>query len=254
MTEALIAFLESLVAQIEEFLAQLEEPDPDPEPEPDDRLFIPDFQGSAPVGLRGLGLSPGDVPDLGTVTADGEHITIGRVYADRLVARNGGSITAIDSQIGTVDPYNANRVVGRVDMTRCEVIGGQDGVKFGGDIIQCHIHSMSGQAHGDGVQAENGVGDGHRIAWSHIDCRRGSTLNNAALFIKPQFSPSLRITVEDNYLNGGNYTTYFKQGNYRLDAVVRRNLFGLDHRYGYVSRDSDGITWHDNRDVNGVPV
>lgn len=64
------------------------------------------------------------------------------------------------------------------------------------------------------------------------------------------------MTIEGNWLNGGNYTVYVRDkgtGHPIDDVVITGNRFGQDYRWGLVSSDaplqSDGTTSHP--DVHG---
>ncbi len=124
-----------------------------------------------------------------------------------------------------------------------------DGVKISGDntvVEDCYIHSLGTAegAHADGIQIMKGVN--HVIRGNNIDMPIGQSgyRSNAALFINGAFGPIDNVLIEDNWLNGGNYTIKVNATN----ATVRNNFFGRDYRYGIDStNDAYPLIWENNR-------
>lgn len=66
---------------------------------------------------------------------------------------------------------------------------------------------------------------------------------NAALMLGSTTEDGLRdVLVEDNYLNGGNFTVSIRGDSAVSGIVFRRNTWGRDHRYGPVAGTHEGVT------------
>lgn len=119
----------------------------------------------------------------------------------------------------------------------------QDGVKLDSHVLlqDSWIHDLTPEpgAHADGGQVQSGVVD---VVVRHnvIDPTNAATgtLANSALIIKADFGSTSPgpVVIEDNWLNGGNYTLFVvpgSTGNTIGEVDVRNNRFGSTHRYGY---------------------
>ena len=98
-----------------------------------------------------------------------------------------------------------------------------------------HAPKPTSDAHWDGVQVQNGVVN-TVIQGNNID---GGTADvNSALFLCPDLGPSTNgpLTVNGNWLNGGNFTVNVLDGNngqYFIKTIaVTNNRFGNDSKYG----------------------
>ena len=82
---------------------------------------------------------------------------------------------------------------------------------------------------------------------------------NAALFIAPDLGPSSPgpLLIENNYLNGGNFTVYIVDGNngqYFLGNItLRNNTFGRGAKYG-ATRINVPVTMTNNTYTDGTQV
>lgn len=123
-----------------------------------------------------------------------------------------------------------------------------DGPRLGSrtTVLRSWIHDLARApgSHNDALQS-TGASDvlvrGNTLqAWS----AKTQDPFNAALMLGTETSPSTtRMVVEDNYMDGGNYTVNIrKDGNYD-GVVLRRNVFGRNHRYGPVLGVGPGISW-----------
>lgn len=140
----------------------------------------------------------------------------------------------------------------------------QDGVKLGSNVLleDSWIHDLTPEegAHADGGQVQSGVVD---VVVRHnvIDASNAAlgTFGNSALIIKPDMGSSSAgpVVIEDNWLNGGNYTLYVvpgSTGNTIREVDVWRNRFGSTSRYGPASVsmpvNASGNVW----DASGRPL
>jgi len=115
-----------------------------------------------------------------------------------------------------------------------------DGVKLGSDVTlqDSWIHDLSPapDAHADGGQMQDGVRNlvvrNNVIDLSNVDAA------NSALFLAPDFGPSSDgpVTIDGNWLDGGNFTLYCVDGNdgqYIVKSIsVTNNEFGRGAKYG----------------------
>lgn len=119
----------------------------------------------------------------------------------------------------------------------------QDGVKLGSYVLlqDSWIHDLTPEpgAHADGGQVQSGVVD-TVVRHNVIDSSNTSTgtFGNSALIVKPDFGPTSSgpVVIENNWLNGGNYTLYVvpgSSGSTITEVDVRNNRFGDTHQYGY---------------------
>jgi hypothetical protein len=113
-----------------------------------------------------------------------------------------------------------------------------------------HTNSTWGtDAHVDGLQsmgASNVV-----VRGNYIDMPISHDANSA-IIAQSNFGAIRNWTVKDNYLNGGNFTVYFRNKGHGdpQNIVIEDNRIGRDYRYGLLSTDGNGITtsgnvWHD---------
>ncbi len=128
-----------------------------------------------------------------------------------------------------------------------------DGVKLGNNVSLTdswlHDFTPAADAHSDGVQMQSGLTN-VRISGNDIDLSTAPEAN-AAIFLAPDLGPSSDgpITIENNRLDGGNYTLYCvdgANGTYVVGGIsIRANQFGRSARYG-PARINVPITQADN--------
>lgn len=129
-----------------------------------------------------------------------------------------------------------------------------DGVKLGNNVSLTnswlHDFTPAADAHSDGVQMQSGLTN-VLVSKNDIDLSTAPTAN-AAIFLSPDLGPNSSgpITIENNRLNGGNYTLYCvdgANGTYVVGGIsIRGNEFGRSARYG-PARINVPITQADNR-------
>jgi hypothetical protein len=139
-----------------------------------------------------------------------------------------------------------------------------DGIKLGSnDVIEnSYVHDL---ARGDGTH-----NDAIQTVGGHDDLVKGNTLDayqastddpmNAAIQTGHLNTDLRNVTVEGNYMDGGNYTV--NAGSTSTDGhdisgyVFKDNVFGTDYRYGPVQAVGAGTTF-DSSNVwaaTGKPV
>ncbi|WP_157519306.1 hypothetical protein [Modestobacter sp. Leaf380] len=134
----------------------------------------------------------------------------------------------------------ADIAVGWSDYTlrRVDIHSTNDGVRLGDDVLieDSWIHDMirQGGLHPDCIQATTGSDITVRNNTLDVYNRERDDLNNAAVQLGSETGPRLleRVLIEDNYLNGGNYTVNVRGDTNFQDVVFRGNRYGTDSRYG----------------------
>ena len=171
-----------------------------------------------------------------------------------------GSLTITDSEI-----YGGfENALGYDNWTalRLNIHGvGSDGVKLGSNTrledSWLHDFTPTPDAHADGGQLQAGETN---IVVRHNTIDLATSKNaNAALFIAPDLGPSAPgpLLIENNYLNGGNFTVQIVDGNwgqYFLDNItLRNNVFGRNSQYGPL-RTNVPVTTSNNTYTDGAPI
>jgi len=178
------------------------------------------------------------------IQASGVKITRSRIHGNAFfgVRVVSGDVTISDSELfgfSEAAMTYSNWTAIRVNIHDV----GSDGVKFGTNTLLAdswlHDFAPTEGAHADGGQLQAGE---RNIVVRHnrIDARSrsGSTPGNAALFIAPDLGPSSDgpLLIEQNHLDGGNYTLYCVDGGdgkYFLGHItIRDNRFGRNAQYG----------------------
>ena len=166
-----------------------------------------------------------------------------------------GSVSVYDSEI-----YGFENGIGFDNWSAYRVnIHGTygDGVKLGSNVLlqDSWIHDLTpaSGAHADGGQMQGGV---RNLVVRHnvIDLSTVGSAN-AALFLAPDLGPSTDgpVTINNNWLDGGNYTLFCVDGNngqYLVKNIsITQNRFGRHSHYGpsriNVPITQSGNTWDD---------
>ncbi len=141
-----------------------------------------------------------------------------------------------------------------------ELHGCADGMKIGSDTLveYNYIHNSKpagARIHLDGVQSVDG--DRIILRYNNITLPADQGGGNAAGIFQTEFGPSSDILVDNNWLNGGNYTIFVNKKNYGCPTNVRitNNKIGRDYRYGVYYPGGcreliSGNTWEDT----GQPI
>jgi hypothetical protein len=167
-----------------------------------------------------------------------------------------GSLTISDSTIsgGANGIGGDNYTATGVEVTQLT----DDGFKLGNNVhvdrSWCHDLSPSTEAHADCGQMQAGVTNMSVTNSWFVGGR------NSALFLAPDLGPNADgpVTIDNNVLDGGNYTLYCVDGNngeYIVKNIsITNNRFMRDYQYGpatvNVPITSSGNVWYDS----GKPV
>ena len=123
-----------------------------------------------------------------------------------------------------------------------------DGPRLGTNttIQDSYVHGLvrAEGSHNDAVQVTGG--SDILIRHNTLDAYSESTgdLFNAAIMIGSSSAPVANVLIEDNYLDGGNYTVNFHPGLTATGIVGRNNVFGPHFRYGSLARGGvSGVEW-----------
>lgn len=211
--------------------------------------------------------------DLAGVTVRARNVTIRRCKIHRAPTPGFGCIRTQgdtagllveDSEMWYEAPSDPSAVIGGSGYTlrRCNIHDVTEGPRLGNDttVEFCYIHHplrISG-GHIDVLQTTGG---------SNITIRRNTLVPyhpdtgdvfNSAVFIKSDSTAIARVRIEENLLNGGNYTVYLVKANHPVsDVVVRGNRWGRNFRYGPFQIDGvTGLIWSEDNvwDDTGAPV
>jgi myo-inositol-hexaphosphate 3-phosphohydrolase len=233
-------------------------PDPDPEPTPTPGAF-PGFDKVGNIRYASTGTLGSQTITAnntvierktinGTITIDGaQNVTL------RDITVNGGSSgygirlmngARVNIEYATVKGFDNGIAFSGWRCFRCDISGQeQDGVKLGDDttLEQSYIHDLKPEAgaHADGGQMQSAA-ENLVIKDNWIDSRGGGSFGNSALIIKNDSKNTLSgpgpVTIDNNFLDGGNYTIYVYKGSSggTVDNIrVTNNKFGGHYRYGY---------------------
>lgn len=122
-----------------------------------------------------------------------------------------------------------------------------DGPRVGDNTVieDSYIHDLvyCDGCHNDGIQSTGGS-TGIRIRHNRIENPHEQT---SCILLGDEEGPMDDAIIEDNLLNGGNYTIYVGVGTADPNVVVRNNRFGRDYVYGVLSASPDArVQWTDN--------
>ena len=138
---------------------------------------------------------------------------------------------------------------------------GGDGIKAFGNVLveDCWIHhlGMNPGAHADGDQTRNGsnfVFRHNNIDMPVPESPNGTTgyASNGTFMIQDELGPVDNFLIQDNWLNGGNYTIMLGNEDFGGPSNIQivGNRFGRDYRYGTMRPDgltviASGNVWED---------
>ncbi|HEX5333024.1 MAG TPA: hypothetical protein VFW79_10310 [Cellulomonas sp.] len=193
-----------------------------------------------------------DITGTVTVTADDVVIRNTRIrntgqYPVRIVGAS--NLLIEDSEIDGQAKGGAAVAFNHYTLRRVNIHDVVEGPRIAGDdvtIENSFIHSLVrvGDNHTDAVQIVGGrriVLRGNNL--QAFDARTGQA--NAAVMLGEEDSPVRDCLVEQNLLNGGNYTVNAGGGGTRgAQCVFRDNRFGRDARYGAHANLGPGIVWN----------
>jgi len=135
----------------------------------------------------------------------------------------------------------------------------EDGIKLGSNSTYSGVHvhdlaSPSSSPHSDAVQVE-GSATNSTIKNSYLSSLGPGSIGNSAVIVKSDLGFSSNISFVNNYMNGGNYTVFVRDGGYGMPANISfvNNRFGSTSRYGLTSLDGpvgwENNTWADTGEI-----
>ena len=181
-----------------------------------------------------------DISGTVTVEAPGVVIKNSRIHGNDAygVLVGSGSVTITDTEISGFENAIAGDswVATRVNIH--SVYG--DGVKFGDNVTlqDSWIHDVTpaADAHADGGQLQGGVRN--LVIKNNVIDMSSAPSANSALFIAPDLGPSTSgpVTIDGNWLDGGNYSLFCVDGNngqyFVKNISIINNKFGRGAAYG----------------------
>ncbi len=238
---------------------------------------IPD---SANTGFTGSGLKIKDLKPSGSITITKPNTIIERmningcivIQAKNVTIRNcriacpgawpilmysGSSMTIEYTEI--IGTPKAAAAIGGDNYTaqHLNVHGSVDGLYVGDNttVENCYIHDLGfgPGSHNDGIQQS--YGKNVVIRNNYITVARGST---SAILIQTDKGPIDNVAIDNNILNGGQYTIYSRIGDYRLhtpptNVKITNNHFGRGCVYGLFSIDGTvqfkNNVWNDTKEA-----
>lgn len=178
----------------------------------------------------------------------------------------GGALDISDSTLrwkaGSPAPGSGNSVIQisgyhpSSTIMRCDISGSPDGIRISGDtwiVQQCYIHDLTmggtypNSTHNDGIHMLDGAG--HKVISNNISIGAVAPYSNSAIYIPGPGVGS--IEVRGNYLDGGGYTMYAKDGS----IASIDNTFGPNYLYTMVLfSGATASMWVNNIDFNGILI
>ena len=203
---------------------------------------------SGPLNIWQAGTVVDGLDVAGCVNVRASDVTIRntRIRCDRpsggVAVLQGGGAKGLTLQSVEVDGLGTSEVcVGWGDYTlrKVDVHGCADGARFGSRVTvqDSWVHGLAriGTLHSDALQTTSGTDV--VIRHNTLDARSPSgDLNNAALMLGTELGAHRleRVTVERNFLDGGNYALNVRGDITATAITVRDNTFGDATRYGPV--------------------
>jgi hypothetical protein len=149
-------------------------------------------------------------------------------------------------------------------VSRSDIHGCNDGIDFdsGVTIESCYIHDLARGAgtHNDALQTTGGRNDVIKDNTLEAYNEKSDDLMNAAIQTGHLSSDLINVTVDHNYMDGGNYTVNAgstSTSGHRIEKYVFiNNVFGPRHRYGPVQAVGAGTSFDDTNvwAADGTPV
>ena len=141
---------------------------------------------------------------------------------------------------------------------------GHDAIKSQYNVyIECSwIHHLGTipEAHADGNQTRHGANLTFRRNNFDMPIDLPGYASNAALINMTHQGPIDNMLIEENWINGGNYSVYFEDKGYGAPSNTRliNNRFGRDYRFGPLVNDGgysthiEGNVWDDTGELMDI--
>jgi len=234
----------------------------------DEGALVP--SGSITANVNGQVIE--NVSVTGTITILADNVTIRNFRINAGFGPYGihalnGSYTDLLIEDGEIYNTSSSGILGKDFTARRLNIheSGGDGIKSRGNVLveDCWIHHVGTipTAHADGNQTRGGSNFVFRH--NNIDMPISTSpngqsgyLSNATFMIREGVGQIDNFLIEDNWLNGGNYTILLNNdtgGPSNMQIIGNR--FGRDYRYGTIKLDGIAVTASGNVwDDNGLPM
>jgi hypothetical protein len=194
----------------------------------------------------------------GTITISAKNVTVRNF---RVTSSSGYCVKVTDGGSATLEDGDLNGggvtagvITGpNITARRLNIYNsGSDGISAkGNELIEwCWIHDLGhlSSSHADGLQMTSG--SNVVIRYNNFDMPKNvpGTKSNAAVFLKADFGNIDNITVDHNWMNGGNFTVYAYGVGSNTTTNVRftNNEFGRDYQYGVKSFSAASPVWTGN--------
>lgn len=205
------------------------------------------------IRLAGSVISGLDIDGCVDVEADNVTIRSSRITcarpttAVRLFDGNRG-LTLEDVEINGSGVVSAAVGFSNYTLLRVDIHDVIDGPRLGTNttIQDSYVHRLvrAEGSHNDAVQITGG--SDILIRHNRLEAYDDTTadLFNAAIMIGSSSAPVANVLIEDNYLDGGNYTVNFHPDLTATGIVGRNNVFGPHFRYGSLAGERvSGVEW-----------
>jgi hypothetical protein len=194
----------------------------------------------------------------GKVTINARNVVMRNVWvytsnAWSIYVQPGKSLLIEDSEIGHPSHPGFRGIGGNnVTARRLDIHHVEDGIKADNNSlyerVYCHdLASPASSPHADCFQDDGGHSN-YTVRNSTLDARFANGTNgNAAIIVKSDLGSISNATFEGNYINGGIYVIFVRNGGYGMPAGVKiaNNRFGPDRKYGLLSSDG-AVSWYNN--------
>jgi hypothetical protein len=194
-----------------------------------------------------------DLEIRGSLYIDASNVTVRNVWVYTpgfwTVYVRSGSATFEHVEIGHPSFVN-ERGIGGANVTGrwLDIHHVEDGIKLGSNSLYEYVwvHDLAtpnSNPHADAVQADGGQWNA-TVRHAILDVATGplAPRANAAIQLGADLGTLGNITIEDSYLNGGNYTVFVNPGQTGIAPTNIRfidNEFGPDHKYGTIALYGD---------------
>lgn len=192
----------------------------------------------------------------GTLRIEAKDVTVRNVWvygsSAWLIYVPSGSARIENVELGHPS-YPASRGIGgsNIVATGLDIHDVEDGIKLGSNSVYSNVrvhdlNSPDSSPHYDAVQVESTVSNA-TVKNSYLSSLGPGGIGNAAVIVMTDFGPQSNITFSNNYMNGGNYTIFVRDGGNGVpsNVIFEGNRFGRTSNYGLTSLDGP-VGWENN--------